>query len=314
VSVSVAAFLFHMSVTEAALSMFACVQLGDDPAAPYLLVDDVSIRCDDPTHVQLRLWLAVPALVVYALGIPLAAGLSLYRVRHRLTEPVIAARASFLTAGYKPSAWWGEAIASARKVVLACVSVLASTIGVAPQLVLAATFMAAALLVSMQKRPYGSPLLNNLEVASLFITIVTLQGGVLMYHDVHPALVVVVIVLVVGLNSGFVLAALRTAGKDALEKTKAWLRARNAPDAGGMGAFAAGGAMPLRSNTSGSSSSPRKPVKQGGYAKALGANVGHEPLCLLDDAQVEEPGDGADADAELHHMPRFGTESDLESV
>lgn len=121
-SVVVVAFMVHPTLTKNTMSLFTCRQLG----TASFLVSDLDIPCFSSQHSSWVLALALPALLLYVIGIPCAAFLLLYRQREHLRGERAEAggdvplpvrkKLGFLFNGFKPAFYYWEVVISMRKV------------------------------------------------------------------------------------------------------------------------------------------------------------------------------------------------------
>jgi len=68
--------LRFLSVSSLALSLFSCKRLGENPEDFYLM-QDLSQRCYDDTHIFWILYVGIPLLALFVVGVPLGAWLTL---------------------------------------------------------------------------------------------------------------------------------------------------------------------------------------------------------------------------------------------
>ena len=93
VSVFVALITMHPTLTK---TVFQCFQCDDVIFGKSLLVADANIFCWEQGHWELIAKLAVPATLVYVLGIPAIIGAALYSARDSLTSADTMLRLGFV--------------------------------------------------------------------------------------------------------------------------------------------------------------------------------------------------------------------------
>jgi hypothetical protein len=69
-------------------------------------------------HIAMLWGVAIPALLLYALGMPLGIFIIMWRARHRLDTNKYRFRLGLLYSGYRSDRWWWELVVSARKVMI----------------------------------------------------------------------------------------------------------------------------------------------------------------------------------------------------
>ena len=82
-------FVAHLALVKMGLELFVCrplVKVSKCGAEVTYLEADPTVRCNMDQHLRWQWLLGLPLLLVYAVGIPLAAFLLLYRRRHKLQE------------------------------------------------------------------------------------------------------------------------------------------------------------------------------------------------------------------------------------
>ena len=81
---------------------------------------DLEELCYEPGSVHhTMLWtVAIPALMLYALGMPLGIFIIMWRARHRLDTNKYRFRLGLLFSGYRSNRWWWELVVSTRKVMI----------------------------------------------------------------------------------------------------------------------------------------------------------------------------------------------------
>jgi hypothetical protein len=166
------------------------------------------IRCDAGVSAEFVpiAALSIACLLLYTLGVPLAAAAQLYVTRAQLTEPHIARRLGFLFGPYRQDCFWWEFVALGRR------AVLAAAIALVPftQQPLQAAIVMAVLVVSVALQqafaPFATVLENRLEQLSLYTLLLAFLGVYVAETAVDTVgalnwlpVVVVVLVCVVGL-------------------------------------------------------------------------------------------------------------------
>ncbi len=180
VTATVAAFVLHLSLARSALSLMSCRRV----AGELFLAGDMRIRCSEAS-----VWMygiAVPAFLLYGLGI-VGVTIAILKFKQDVLDKAHTREVfGFLFAPYRSGRYFWEACIQARKVLLASVAVLIAPVGVGAQAHLALLLLAGCAVAQGHFKPYSSPLANNLEISSLYVTVASLAAG-LSLADVDTA-------------------------------------------------------------------------------------------------------------------------------
>jgi len=148
----------------------------------------------------------VPALVLYALGIPALAVFLLFSRRGQLGLSSVRGTFGFLYSGYTDSFYWWEGAVMLRKALMAVIAVFLAPAGVTVQAVTTSLLALVSLVVQQSKRPYTEDLLNTTEASTLFVVILTMISGTYLADPlVSTSAREATTVLVVAANALFVL-------------------------------------------------------------------------------------------------------------
>jgi len=160
----IALFVLYPNLSMQVCSIFDCRKIGDD----YWLRSDVQLMCYDDVWTQYAA-VAVCAVLVYPIGIPLLFYTLLARNRTRLQTPGMQARCGFLYSGFIVTFWGGELLELARKFMASTMVVFIangsiSQIGI--MLVASSIFLA----IHVNFQPYEQALENRIQGISLWGT------------------------------------------------------------------------------------------------------------------------------------------------
>ena len=175
-------YVLWPSLCTVTFSMFACRSVCDDE------VDFLRADLDEPCwlgrHQMYAYGLGLPMLLLYVVGMPLAAFLRLYCLKKKFTSlktitPKLSRIYGLLFSAFKDSTWWWEGTVAGRKIVISLIAVFGATMG-AMQVHLTLLFVMAIILFTARVRPFGGSkhgLNHELEIASLMATFLTLWAG-----------------------------------------------------------------------------------------------------------------------------------------
>jgi len=171
-------YLLWPSLSSQTFSMFACRSVCDESVA--FLRADLEVMCWHGEHASYALSLGMPMLLLYVLGLPLAAFLRVRQMHQELAKNAADVRVygMFYTA-FREETWWWEGTVAGRKIVIAMIGVFGAEME-SMQVHLTAMLVFLIVLVTAQVRPFGglkNGLLHRLEMFSLMATFLTLWAG-----------------------------------------------------------------------------------------------------------------------------------------
>lgn len=121
---------------------------------------------------------ALPGIILWGIGIPLAALLLLYCSRHDLDSPRVKEKYGFLYNGYRHRLYYWESVIMFRKVAMIFITVLLSSTGRIVQALFVILLLIFYLFYTIRKKPYTTRRLNELEITSLLTSSITIYCGV----------------------------------------------------------------------------------------------------------------------------------------
>jgi hypothetical protein len=166
----------HPMILQSAGQMLTCKDMEQGTS---WLVADMTIQCWEGRHLMFTTSMAIPVLIFWCIGIPLAFYISLVTSRKRLKEESVARRFAFIYSGYQPESYYWEFVVVVRKSYFVLVSNLLSTYNMDVQSYTGLLGLAFFLLIHNIKKPFAGIKLNQLEAYSLIASIVTLICGML---------------------------------------------------------------------------------------------------------------------------------------
>ena len=182
-SVIVQLYLLYPTICQQIFRLFTCVEIGE---GSWYLSADLQVECFHEIHLSMVLFLGIPQILVYILGLPLL-GLSAMHFSHEHgnNNPTIKYRYGVLYSGYRPGMLYWEVVVALRKVLVAALVVLVSEVGVSMQIHLGMFVLMFALIAHLFAKPFVShwSLLGQFETASLVICWLTLWSGIVYIHN-----------------------------------------------------------------------------------------------------------------------------------
>jgi predicted outer membrane repeat protein len=181
ISVIVALFVIHPSISQQTLQMFSCKRLGTDGGDLYLMMD-MSQKCFSSSHMAWIFTVALPCVALYVIGIPALGFRILHRNRYRLGTTAVQQRYSFLYRGYQHKWYFWEIVVVARKVLLVCIAVF-FTYNIHVQALMAVFLVCGCLMAHIYARPYEEVRLDWMEFFSLVVSFSTFWCGLFLFVE-----------------------------------------------------------------------------------------------------------------------------------
>eukprot|EP00948_MAST-09A_sp_MAST-9A-sp1_P000319 g319.t1 len=172
----------HPTLVKQVLDFFQCTQ---PVSGTSYLISDVDVKCGSTQHTFLLLSMAIPALVIYIIGIPAVAGFQLFKRRHNLTDQGVRETIGFLFSNYTPSCYFWELIVVVRLVLMAAISVIYESNAMV-QAILGGQVMFVSTFVHMIFKPFQSKALDLVETYSLATSVACLTCGGLLVNPSTP--------------------------------------------------------------------------------------------------------------------------------
>ena len=101
-SIVVLIYLAYPTLVKQSMGALACEKVGD----ALWLAADLQEPCFVGAHLTVVLLVSLPQILLYTVGLPLAATVLLYRRRERLGEKQVQFRWGLLYAGFRHKVWW----------------------------------------------------------------------------------------------------------------------------------------------------------------------------------------------------------------
>jgi CRP-like cAMP-binding protein len=183
-------FLLYPSMVRNATSLLSCRPVdkaetaGGGDTLIYVMASDAETECWTLDHAVLIMMFSIPGLIIYCLGLPVAAIVVLTRRKRAGTLHTRQGdlRYSLLYAGYKNSRYWYECVMAMRKFMFVILSVFARQWTARMQAAAVFATISMSALVQLHVKPYindnpEQKRLHGLEVLNLFVCLATFVGG-----------------------------------------------------------------------------------------------------------------------------------------
>jgi predicted outer membrane repeat protein len=188
-------FMFYPNFVRAGTSSFACFHLdvaGEGPYPQYstataqhgYFVFDLQQECYRGYHLVLVLALAVPTALFFCVIVPLGIWAGLYFNRSSLSHRKVRQQYGSLYHAYKQQYYYWESIVCVQTVLLVCIAVFSSELGVFYSALLLNAAFVGSLLLQVAFRPYACRMVHQLQMqASACLYLVTLLALTLLSLD-----------------------------------------------------------------------------------------------------------------------------------
>ena len=115
-SVSLISYIMYPTLVRFPFELLQCREVDGG----FYLERDLEERCYLPgtRHYQMMWLICFPALMLYAIGMPLGSFVILWQNRYRLSGDKFKFRLGLLYSGYREDRWWWEVVVALRKVVI----------------------------------------------------------------------------------------------------------------------------------------------------------------------------------------------------
>merc|ERR1711865_319839 len=204
-------FLCYPMLVKLTLSMLKCPLVG---STPYLMAD-LQEPCFQGRHIKYFMFLTIPLLLLYVLGLPLIAALIVLRNREHLHKKHFYTRYGLLYMGYRPGREWWELVIAFRKVTVVSIGTFGTIVNAVDlQAFIALGTVFLSIIVHLIGQPFdrkkeNSRRLHNLEFTALTICWLTFWGGLLFFlgqekpDSIPPAVKMLTTIILVATNCIF---------------------------------------------------------------------------------------------------------------
>jgi hypothetical protein len=167
-------FLVHPNIVEYMFNGFYCVDIDGEQR----IQEDLRVECWQTEHKIFGFFLAMPAIIVWGLGIPFFAFSLLTRERESLNKLSVKEKFGFLYNGYKVEYYYWEIVIMYRKIGLIFIQVFISQNGAITQAMIVLLVLIIFIVINLKKKPFMTVVLNDLETMSLVTSMVTVYCGI----------------------------------------------------------------------------------------------------------------------------------------
>ena len=196
-------FILHPTITRTFLTVFQCIEIDEGDSRVRI---DLSMKWYSNEHLAWCALVAIPSIVIWSIGIPLAAFFVLFKNRHKLESYEIRRYYLMIYQGLEPKRFYWEFINTFRKVTILSINIFLSTVSVYYRLLFIIVVLLVIYRVQVYLKPYKVLMNNSLERLELVAGTLTLFGGILFIDDENvPLINIIVFFLILIVNFRFVL-------------------------------------------------------------------------------------------------------------
>ncbi|CDW85128.1 UNKNOWN [Stylonychia lemnae] len=167
-------FLIHPNLIKFVFNTFNCVDIDGETRVK----NDLEIECYRGQHFFWALAVALPAMIVWGLGIPFFGLALLLRNKKQLDQIVTRQKLGFLFRGYKRKYYYWEIVIMYRKIFLIFIQVFLLQYGVITQAMVVLILLIGFMALNLTLRPFQTISLNDLETLSVVTSLTTIYCGI----------------------------------------------------------------------------------------------------------------------------------------
>ena len=168
-------FLVHPALTKRMVDVFNC----RDYDGTARLVTDYQVKCyEDPMHIMVAYYVAMPCLLLWGLGIPATIYTMLKKESDKLSTVKVKQQFGFLFNGYKRNTYYWEIVIMYRKILCIFIATFLRPYGVIVQALVLLIMLGIFLQANNSNRPFKARQLNDIENMSVATQIITIYCGI----------------------------------------------------------------------------------------------------------------------------------------
>ena len=179
-------YMVYPTLLTESFSMLACKDVGGNR----YLIADMQEKCFEGRHLNWIIFLCLPQVIFYSIGLPVVAIIFLRRNKSQLwSNRVVMFRYGLLYNGYNSKRYYWEGMMAIRKASMVALRVFGSLSGVQIQAHIGSALIVCFLITHLAAAPYddirhpGHRVLHNMDSMALVICWLTLWGGLFYYSD-----------------------------------------------------------------------------------------------------------------------------------
>lgn len=192
--------LLHPSVLRVLFAALHCEEMKPGE----FWVTGLEVKCWEGRHLTYALAVALPALVIWGVGVPGLILCSIVIQRKRLRDLSVKIRFGYLFSGFTESQFYWEFVVIYRRFLIIVIVTFCSQMSKMAQALMALSVLLLALLLHHHSKPYSHISLNIMENRSLLVSIATIFFGLFYLDDsLNSAVSYICFALILGFNVYF---------------------------------------------------------------------------------------------------------------
>ena len=231
-SVVILLYLIYPTLCKSSFRIFTCVEIGH---GKWYLSQDLEVECYQGSHLNMVLFVGVPTLLLYVIGLPFMAFVIMYKKHSVRNSHHVKYRYGILYSGFRKKRLYWECIIAVRKVSISAVTVLVSEFGVDMQIHVALLVLMISLTLHLVSNPFMPQwrILELYEATSLIICWLTMWSGIVFHNDdqlnisTNGSMVVMTSAFIVVINSSFMIFMILSIVHQRLHETQNTTRCQN---------------------------------------------------------------------------------------
>jgi len=195
-------FLIHPNIVKANFALFSCTEIMPDEL---WLNDNLDIQCYAAKHSFYAAVVALPALLVWGVGVPTMILVYLCKKKRELDNLMMKLKYGFLFSGFRKSKFYWEFVIMYRKIIIICCVVFIGNFSVRVQALTIMVVISYFVVLQHLVQPYSHVSLNRMEMRGILCAAVTIYCG--LYYlsgDLSEPLKVFFFVIMVAINAIFI--------------------------------------------------------------------------------------------------------------
>lgn len=173
-SMIVQLFFFQPTLVKYNFTMFNCTEIG---TGHYFMTEDLDIQCWESLHLKYTLFVVLPSIFIWCIGIPACLLVFLYKNRKDLNDISEKLKYGFLYKGFKSEVYYWEFIIFLRKILIISCSVFLQNVSVAIQALVVFVIISTGFILQERMQPYCYQQLNKMEIRSIVVSGATIYSG-----------------------------------------------------------------------------------------------------------------------------------------
>lgn len=196
--------LFFLIYPNIVKSMFMNFQCTEFDIIGWYLDQNTAIQCWDAIHTKYSLIIAIPGIIMWAVGIPTLLLVIMSKKQRFLYRDNNRVIFGFLFNGFKSSKFYWEFLIMYRKIIIITIAVFMSS-STMLQALTVIILLIMSLYLQYSNKPYSQSELNHMETQALFIATVTIYCGLYyLSKSIGEAIKVILFAIIVTGNGYFI--------------------------------------------------------------------------------------------------------------